>query len=253
MARLTGKFVWFECVTNEAGKAKAFYTELFGWKVQPFAMGEESYEMLTVGPTPVGGFAQPDPGAPPHWTSYLSVPDVDATLEKVRGEGGAVLKPAFDVPVVGRMAQVADPQGASFWVMAGSEDDTPDLPPAQGLFQWNELWARDGEKAVRFYEKIAGYTTRTMPMPEGGTYYLLERDGVPRAGVMTSPRSEVPPMWLPYVGVDDCDATVSRAQKLGGSVHVPATDIPGVGRFAILGDPLGATIAIIKPIAKTGA
>jgi uncharacterized protein len=250
MARLTGKFVWFECVTPEAARAKAFYGELIGWKIQPFTMGEQSYDMLTAGDEPVGGYSrpedQPSAGNRPHWTSYVSVDDVDATAKKIVAEGGKIVDEAFDVPTIGRMARVADPQGATFWIMAGTGDDSPDAPPAQGRFYWNELWARDGEDATRFYQKVFGYTDKPMEMPEGN-YHVLEAAGIPRAGIMTSPKTEVPPMWLPYVAVDDCNATVARAEKLGGAVHVPPTDVPGIGRFAILADPLGATFGVIKP------
>lgn len=251
MPRLSGKFVWFECVTSQVEKAKAFYAEVVGWKTQPFPMGKETYEMLTVGETPVGGYASPEDAAgaaaPSHWTSYMSVDDVDATAKKVVAEGGALLQAAFDVPEVGRMAKVADPQGASFWLMSSQDgNDAADAPPVQGHFTWNELWARDGDTAVRFYEKVFGYTSKAMPMPDG-TYNVLEKDGVPRAGIMTSPLKNVPPMWLPYVAVDDCDAAMARAKKHGGAEHVPPTDIPDVGRFAILADTNGATLGVLKP------
>ena len=254
MPRLSGKFVWFECVTSEVSKAKAFYGEVIGWKTQPFPMGKETYEMLAVGETPVGGYASPEDAAgaagPSHWTSYVSVDEVDATVKKVVAEGGALLQEPFDVPEVGRMARVADPQGATFWLMSGHDgNDAPDVPPVQGHFNWNELWARDGASAVRFYEKVLGYTSKQTAMPDGGTYHVLEKDGVPRAGVMTSPMPKVPPMWLPYVAVDDCDAAVARAVKHGGAAHVPPTDIPDVGRFAILADTNGARFGVLKPAA----
>ena len=56
---------------------------------------------------------------------------------------------------------------------------------------------------------------------------------------------EVPAFWLTYFGVADCDASVAKAQELGASVTAPPMDIPGVGRFAVLSDPHGATFAII--------
>ena len=247
MARLSGKFVWFECVTSEVSKAKAFYGDVVGWKTQSFPMGDRSYEMLLAGEKQVGGYSSPEAGERPHWTSYLSVDDVDAAATRVKAEGGAVLVPAFDIPDVGRVAKVADPQGASFWIMTGAGDDAEDAPATTpGTFHWNELWARDAEKAVRFYEKAFGFTSKTMPMPEGD-YHLLEAGGVPRAGVLKSTKPEVPPMWLPYVAVDDCDAAAARAKKLGGAIHLEPTDIPDIGRFAILGDVNGATFAVIKP------
>jgi predicted enzyme related to lactoylglutathione lyase len=248
MARLSGKFVWFEYVTSDVAKAKAFYGDVIGWKTTPFAMKDRTYEMLMAGEKMVGGYATPEPGQRPHWTSYLSVDDVDAAARKVVAEGGALLVAAFDIPEVGRMAKVADPQGATFWIMTGTGEggDDADAPSSQGTFHWNELWTRDAAKAMRFYEKAFGFTSKTMPMPEGD-YHMLEAGGVPRAGVLTSTKPEVPPMWLPYVAVDDCDATAARAKRQGGAIHLEPTDIPNVGRFAILGDPLGATFAVIKP------
>jgi len=57
----------------------------------------------------------------------------------------------------------------------------------------------------------------------------------------------VPTMWTPYVCVDDADATVARAKELGAMVVVPPSDIPDVGRFAVIGDPQGAAIAVLRP------
>jgi predicted enzyme related to lactoylglutathione lyase len=56
----------------------------------------------------------------------------------------------------------------------------------------------------------------------------------------------VPPHWLIYFTVNDCDGDVARANRLGGKTVVPPMDIPSVGRFAVLADPAGATFAIIK-------
>jgi predicted enzyme related to lactoylglutathione lyase len=238
--------VWFECVTSDVARAKGFYGEVFGWKVQAHPMGETSYEMIAVGEKPVGGYTKTENGSPPHWTSYLSVADVDATLATARAAGARVLVPAFDVPEVGRMAKLADPQGATFWIMRGTGDDAADAPTVPGSFTWNELWARDASEELAFYERVFGYSHKDVEMPNG-VYHVLERDGAMRGGIMKSPDAKVPPMWLPYVHVDDCDATAARAKKLGAEIHVPPTDIPGVGRFTVLSDPLGATIAALKP------
>jgi uncharacterized protein len=56
----------------------------------------------------------------------------------------------------------------------------------------------------------------------------------------------VPPHWMPYFQVDDCDGSVTKAQELGGRLNVPSTDIENVGRFALLADPQGALFSIIK-------
>ena len=248
MSHLPGKFVWFECVTRDAKRAQAFYGEVLGWKVEAFPMGDFTYEMIKAGATAIGGYAPPaDAKTPPHWISYLSVDDVDAAVKRVTAAGGKLLDGPSDIPTVGRMAKVADPQGAIFQLFRASDGDPADGPSANGQFYWNELWAADGKKAVAFYEKVAGFTHKDMDMGPEGTYHVLEKGDKSRAGIMTSTRKDVAPMWLPYVAVDDCDAAVARAKKQGGAVHVEPTDIPNIGRFAILSDPTGATIAVIKP------
>ena len=88
--------------------------------------------------------------------------------------------------------------------------------------------------------------------PDGHAYTMLEADGAAVGGAM--PLSDehraqgVPPNWTGYVCVDDCDAAVENAKSLGGAVMRPPTDIPGIGRFAIIADPHGAVTAIMKPV-----
>ena len=66
-------------------------------------------------------------------------------------------------------------------------------------------------------------------------------------------RRNLPSMWLPYVAVDDCDATARQAAALGGEVLAAPVDVPGVGRYAVLADPLGAAIAVITPAPAVNA
>ncbi len=251
MSKLPGKFVWFELVSRDARKAQAFYGEVLGWKVEAMPMGAFTYEMVKVGDDTIGGYAPPSSDrTPPHWISYVSVDDVDATVAKVTAAGGKVVEAPHDVPTVGRMARIADPQGAELSLFASARnDDAPDAPSAPGRFFWTELWTGDDAGAVAFYQQVFGYCHKDMDMGPAGTYHVLEQAGIPRGGVMKSPQAGVPAMWLPYVAVADCDAAARRASKLGGKVIAEPSDIPGIGRFAILADPTGATIAVIKPAA----
>ncbi len=247
MARDQGRFVWFELVAKDHEKARAFYPELFGWKLDSFDMpGGESYPMLKVGDTGVGGFmTPPKDGIPPHWVSYVSVDDVDATAKKIEKAGGKALMDAFDVAPVGRMQPVADPEGGTFMLFRPQEGD-PSEVKGPGAFHWNELWAKDPKAALDFYSSVLGYTHESMKMPNGD-YHVLKTGETARGGLMQSPSSDVPTMWLQYVEVEDCDATVSRAKKLGGSQVGNTMEVDGVGRFAIIKDPLGGVIGVIKP------
>jgi predicted enzyme related to lactoylglutathione lyase len=246
---LQGKFVWFELVTRDIKKAQTFYGEVFGWKVTAFDMPDGAYEMITAGDNTIGGYVKPDDKSPAHWTSYLSVADVDAALERVTDAGGKVLAPAFDVPTIGRMAKIADPTGATLWLYRGANGDTEgsDKP---GTFAWNELITQNPDAAVAFYQKVAGLTDKPMDMGPMGTYHVLHAGETPRAGVMKAQDPQQPSAWLPYVNVDKADATVERVTRNGGKVLMPAADIPNVGRFAVFTDPSGAAFAVLQPLPR---
>ena len=248
MAKQTGKFVWFELVTANPAKAQAFYGEVLGWKVEKYPMEGFTYEMIKAGDAPVGGYAEPRGKAPAHWISHVSVADVDAAVKKAVAAGATVVEPATDVPTVGRMARIRDPFGAELFLFRGAGEDMPDAVGA-GRFCWNELTTTDDAKALAFYEKVVGWTHRDMDMGPGGTYHVLQEGGTDRAG-LTAGEKGAPSQWLPYVEVPDADATSKRAAKLGGKVEIPPTDIPNVGRFAVLSDPDGARFGILKPLAK---
>lgn len=247
---LPGKFVWFELVARDPKRAQAFYGEVFGWKVQPFPMGPATYEMIWAGDTPdtmIGGYAAPSTDRQPsHWLSYVSVTDVDAAARVAGTSGGKVVAPPRELPGVGRSARIADPQGAELSLFRNSTGDPPDGPAPVGRFFWNELHTTDPDTALAFYEKVVGYSHRSADMGGGGTYHLLSASGTDRAGV-TAQDAGVAPHWLPYVHVEDVDATLARARRLGATLSVDPADIPGIGRFGVLVDPVGASLAVMKP------
>lgn len=252
MSYVHGKFVWFEHASGNIPKARAFYESLLGWHTESVLVGTQRYSMIHNNNEGIGGYCTAEPGERSRWLAYLSVPDVDAAHAAAQGAGGRSLVAPMDFGPVGRGALVADPTGASFWVWKGADGDRPERSktPA-GDWYWNELWTPDDTRALNFYERLFGYTHDTMDMGEQGTYYVLKKDGVPRAGVVQSVQPKAPPMWLPYLAVDDCDASAAKAKALGAQVVSGPEDVPGIGRFAILVDPLGAAIAIMKGVPPT--
>lgn len=246
---LPGKFVWFEHVSRDARKAQAFYAEVLGWKVEPFPMGDQKYEMIYAGDTMIGGYAAPKNNRqPPHWIAYVSVEDVDATAKAATANGGKVVEPPYDVPEVGRMARIADPQGAEISLFKSANGDPPDVKQTpQGRWLWNELHTTDPVKALAFYAKVVGFSHRSMDMGPGGTYHIIGKGGVDRGGVTHWLQPGVPPHWLPYVSVDDPDAAIARARNAGGTIQFGPEDIANVGRFAVVQDPTGAVLALMKP------
>jgi len=239
---LPGKFLWFELSTPDVARAKTFYADVIGWTSRGFPAGPVTYDMIFFGETldtMVGSYA-PAPGAA-HWTSCVSVRDLDATVALAAANGGAIVDPIAAVPGVGRRATIRDPQGAVLCLFERIQDDKPDVAWAKhGDFFWNELHTSDPRAAAAFYGKVIGYAHEAM-----GDYHVLSSSGAGRAGV-TAARGE-PPHWLPYVMSDDIDATIARVVPAGGTVTTAPTDIPGIGRYAVLRDPAGASLAVMKP------
>ena len=115
-----GAFSWSELMTSDPAAAAAFYGKLFGWTFDTMPMPQGDYHVVKAADTGVGGimaFPPESPPMPPHWGCYVTVNSVDDTLVQCASLGGATLVPAMDVPGVGRMAVIKDPQGAVLNVM----------------------------------------------------------------------------------------------------------------------------------------
>ncbi len=250
MNYLPGKFVWFEHVSNDITKARAFYEPLFNWHVERMTIGDQAYPMIMAGNGGIGGL-RAETSARSHWVSYVSVLDIDRTYTEALAAGAQRVMQPTNYGAVGRGATIVDPTGAEVSLWTGMEGDMPDPDDVPfGQWGWNELWTSDVNKAVAFYEKVFGYTHDTMQFDLFGTYVILKTGDRMRAGITQSTDAKATPMWLPYVRVEDCDATVERALQLGAQKLLAPTDLQGVGRFSILQDPLRAAIAIIKTAPK---
>jgi len=249
--QLPGKFVWFELASSDRKKAQAFYGEVLGWKAVDFPFRGTTYEMIFAGETPdtmVGGYvATRSEGERSRWIANVSVEDVDGAASCATANGGKVVAPPHDLPGVGRAATIADPDGAElalFKNATGDPPDAPSLPP--GRFLWNELHTTHPEKAVAFYEKVVGFSHRSVPSP-AGPYHILSSGGVDRGGITGYVPPGASPHWLPFVNVDDVDATIERARQLGARIPVEPKNLMDIGRLGILEDPTGAVLAVMKP------
>lgn len=245
MSTPLGKFVWFEYASKDPKKAQAFYGEVFGWRAQDVPMGPAPYQMIAVGDKTIGGYAAAIDDRS-HWLSHLLVADAAATAGAVVRAGGKVAMKPTRMGDYGTMARITDPLGAALCVWQPAKPEAESGEVADGHFAWNELWTVDVARSLAFYQAIAGYEVRTMKMGEGD-YHLLVSGGAERGGVMKSDLPNVPQMWLPYVQVAGVEPALERAKRLGGEVVVPPTDVPEVGRIAILKDSLGAAIGLLAP------
>jgi len=248
-----GTFCWVELATTDSAAAKKFYTELFGWTFTDSPIGPDMvYTMLKLDGKDVGALFQMGAemtslGIPPNWLSYVSVTSADDAAAKAKEAGATLLKEPFDVFTVGRMAVVQDPTGAVFALWQAGTHIGAGVTNVPNSFCWNELGTNDTARAADFYTGVFGWGKDVQNF--GPMEYTMFTNGDRPAGGMykiTPEMGPIPPHWLVYFSVADCDAAVEKAVSLGAKTMKPADDIPGIGRFAILTDPQGAAFALIK-------
>jgi hypothetical protein len=182
------------------------------------------------------------------WVDLMSVDDVDLSAAQLKRAGGAIYFGPSTIPDRGRLAIVADPQGALFGLVRATGGDPPDQEPGIGDWLWTELWTKDTAASLSFYKALAGYAEQTVPGPSDPArpYTVLTRDGTPRAGLVPHPIPDRPTNWLSYVRVDDVAAVVANAKSLGAQIALePRPDLRN-GSVALVVDPTGAAVVIQK-------
>jgi hypothetical protein len=125
------------------------------------------------------------------------------------------------------------------------------MEPKVGSFCWLELATTDRIAAKKFYSNLLGWTAEDQPMGPDMTYTMFRLGANDAAGAYQLMKEQldahVPPHWMLYIKVESADASAAKAVALGAQQAVPPTDIPNVGRFALLQDPTGAHISIFQP------
>jgi predicted enzyme related to lactoylglutathione lyase len=256
MSSGTGHFVWYELLTSDPAAAADFCTKVVGWTCADAGMPGGQYSLFSVGQSRLAGLMIMPPqaaaaGAQIGWRGLIAVDDVDAYAERVKSAGGALYHGPEDIPTVGRIAVVADPQGAPFTLFAPTPvSENPRLAPGtQGTVGWHELHAADGEAASAFYTGLFGWTiVENMDMGAHGLYRIFSTGGAaPDGATLTRFDASVHPNWLYYVNVDDIQAAQARVKDAGGTVTVPPQQVPGGGWIIQGKDPQGAAFALFSP------
>jgi uncharacterized protein len=252
-----GSFIWYELMTTDADGAKAFYDAVVGWEIGEASPEFQGYRMIgrsdgkfTGGVLPLTNEMQQH-GARPMWLGYINVAEVDAKVAAIEAAGGKTLM-KHDIPGIGRIAMVTDPQGAPFYIMkpippAGDPDARSDVYSREGAQRvgWNELLTSDQKGALDFYLGQFGWTKGdAMPMGEMGTYQLLTHDGDALGAVMTK-TPDKPSRWRFYIRVDNVDRAKSTVEAKGGTVVHGPIEVPGGDRVLIGTDPQGAEFALV--------
>lgn len=253
-----GDFIWYELITPDPAGAKDFYDSVVGWDIGPAVEEYNGYRMIGRSDGGQAGGILPltdemrEHGARPIWLGYIFVEDVDATLRSIEEAGGKALMPATDLPNVGRIAMVADPQGAPFYVMkpippADKPDAKSDVFSPAGLQRcgWNELNTSDPEAARRFYGEKFGWTSDDfMPMGDLGEYRFWKQNGV-QIGAVCGLMGQAQPKWRYYFRVTSVAKAKEAVEQGGGKVTHGPMEVPGGDHIIIGLDPQGAEFALV--------
>ena len=244
-----GNFVWYEHMAKDPTAAIGFYTEVAGWKTQPF--GKQGYTMWVGSQGPLGGVMTipaeaAKTGARPSWMAHVQVTNLEQTTALAKQLSGKICKNITAIPTVGRFAVLADPQGAPFMVFQPDAQMTAHDTTKAGEFCWNELLTPDSTAAFSFYSQLFGWKIlQEMDMGAMGVYRIFGIGEKRIGGILTTTKdSQMPPMWLFYTETPDLDAAIKRAKELGATVMNGPLDVPGGGRIAQLTDPQGAPFAL---------
>ena len=251
VSRLLGRPVWYELMTTDTAAAEKFYSNVVGWTSAPFAESPDPYTIFKRrGDVGVAGLMKRPDGMnmPPFWAMYVAVPKLEDAVAHITRLGGSGLSPVIDIPGVGRLQMMKDPQGAAFYIMQPtSTEERPETAPEVGDASWHELMTTDAPAALKFYSEIFGWQpSETMDMGPLGKYHMFNRPHGMIGGMMNKPpeMANVPPHWMIYFLVPDINAAVERISANGGKILNGPMEVPGGDRVLNAIDPQGAAFSL---------
>src|SRR3990172_5853009 len=234
-------------MTTGTKAAEAFYGPVVGWTTSPFQGAGQPYTMFNrAGDAPVSGVMMrpPDVQAPPFWAMYVGVPKIEDAAARIKTLGGRGHTPIIDVPSVGRLQMMADPQGAVFYIYEpASADQPPEADAEVGDASWRELMTTDAPAAMTFSgEVFGGQPGETMDMGPAGLYHIFTRPHGMIGGMMNTPpeMANVPPNWQIYFRVLDVHTAAQRIAAGGGEGRDGPGRVPDGDWGLSAMDPQGA-------------
>ena len=251
VSTLLGRPVWSELMTTDPTAAEKFYQNVVGWTSAPFEGSPNPYTVFKrSGDVQIAGLLKRPDGMnmPPFWSMYLAVPNLEEAVAHIKRLGGSELSGIIDVPKVGRLQMLKDPQGAAFYIIQPSpNEERPEVAPEVGEASWHELMTTDAEAAMKFYSEVFGWQpSEVMDMGEMGKYRMFNRPVGMIGGMMNKPpkMADVPPYWMIYFRVPDINAAVERVKANGGQILNGPMEVPGGDWIVNAMDPQGAMFSL---------
>ena len=240
-AYMPGTPCWVDVSSDNAAASAGFYSSLFGWDAMEVPDGG-GYTMLLQDGKAVAAAGVNQSGGPAAWSTYIATDDADATAAKITAAGGSLIVDVMDIFDAGRMAFALDPQGALFGIWESGTHKGAQIVNEPFAYTWAELNTTDADAAQAFYSTVFGWEPEALEGARASTTPC--RRSTAGSSAASWRWRGCPPAWGVYFAVEDTDATIAKAEKLGGSTLRPAADTD-FGRMAILADPDGAVFAVI--------
>jgi len=234
--------------TRDPQCAAAFYNALGGWTIQPIAGTLQYFLMLFEGRA-VACLQDVFEGED-QWVPHVSVADIDHTVTAAIALGGTLVDTS-DVAGFARLATLRDQEGAHFGLWQPAPHQGAQMMDEVGSLWWLEVLARDVETARTFYGRLFDWQSYDTVFQPFHSYTVFKRGDIQEGGILKSdPEWNTPPLWNSIFSVDDCDATLEKACRLGGSTIFVHT-VPTAGRIGGFIDPGGASLVIRGPIDRS--
>lgn len=241
---------WVDVGVDDMDKARRFYGALLGWEIPEGSPEFMGYTSCTKDGRRVAGMApKMSSEQPTVWMTYLSVTDLDATLGKVREQGGQVVSEAMDISDMGRMGLAIDPGGAGVGFWQSGTHTGFELTDEPGSVTWNENFSRAWKANQDFYAGVLGWEYDDIS-EDGFEYAVFKVEGRPAGGIgqMGEDWPDLPPYWSTYFKVADTDEACAELKRLGGTVLREPWDTP-FGRMAAVTDDQGASFMLMADLA----
>ncbi|WP_037856466.1 VOC family protein [Streptomyces sp. NRRL S-31] len=239
---------WADAMFSDVDGAKRFYGDVLGWTFGESSSEYGNYTQAYADGKAVAAVVPPMPGqeGQSQWCLYLASPDAAATAEKIRDNGGEVLLEPMRVGDFGTMCLAREPSGAVFGVWQAGTHEGFEATATPGVYCWAEVFTREPEQADPFFCAVFPYRMKEIAdeAVDFRMFGIGEDTVLGRMRMTDDFPPEVPSYINVYFTVEDCDAAVDRAVKLGGILRFGPMSSP-FGRFAALADPQGANLSVI--------
>jgi len=244
-----GAPTWFDLMSADTDRARAFYGELFGWECQDPNPDFGGYANFTKDGVMVAGLmGKMEQSLPDMWSVYLEVADAEASVATLKEHGGQVFAGPEPVGDLGVMVVAADPTGALVGMWQSKEHTGFGVHNEAGAPAWFELLTFGYDEALGFYRDVFDWDLHTESDTPEFRYSTLHIGDLQYAGIMdgSGHADGTAPGWRVYVEVESADDTAAKVRALGGTITQEPVDTP-YGRLVGCTDPMGAAFNVMQP------